>query len=139
MKLNNRGWGLQAMLLCVLALMIALVIVAVLVNQLGEVLGIAKKPIESNITYVDLENRVVEGAKKYHDTYYSNMQEKEKITVTLKTLKNKKMIEDILDVKDNKPCTGYALFTLQNGKTSYHAYLKCSNYTTKGYLNDLDI
>lgn len=144
MKLNNRGWGLQAMLLCVLVLMIALIIIAVLVNQLGKVLGIETKPneptgVETKVTYADLENKAVEGAKKYHDKYYSDMLDREKITVTLKTLKNQSMLEDILDIKDKEQCSGYVLFTLQDGETSYQAYLKCSNYTTNGYLDYLDI
>lgn len=144
MKLNNRGWGLQAMLLCVLVLMIALVIVAILVNQLGKVLGIetnTKEPIptETKLTYTDLENRAVEGAKKYQDKYYSDILDGEKITVTLKTLRNQDMIEDILDIKSQEKCTGYVIFTLQNEKTDYYPYLKCDNYTTKGYLDYLDI
>lgn len=144
MKLNNRGWGLQAMLLCVLVLMIALVIVAVLVNQLGKTLGIQTKPnnptqTETKVTYTDLENRAIEGAKKYHDKYYSDMLDREKITVTLKTLKNQKMLDDVLDIKDKEICTGYVLFTLQDKEVTYQAYLKCSNYTTKGYVEHLDI
>lgn len=144
MKLNNRGWGLQAMLLCVLVLMIALVIVAILVNQLGKVLGIETNtkeptPTETKLTYTDLENKSIEGAKKYQDKYYRDMLDREKITVTLKTLKNQNMVEDILDIKDQTTCTGYVIFTLQNDKIDYFPYLKCSNYTTKGYLDYLDI
>lgn len=144
MKLNNRGWGLQAMLLGVLVLMIALIIVAILVNQIGKTLGIESNPkeptgVETKLTYTDLENKAIEGAKKYHDKYYSDMQEKEKITVTLKTLKNHSMLDSIVDIKDNEDCTGYVIFTLQNEKIDYYPYLKCSNYTTKGYLDYLDI
>lgn len=144
MKLNNRGWGLQSMLLCVLVLMIALIIVAILVNQLGRVLEIetnTKEPTstETKLTYTDLENKAVEGAEKYHDKYYSDMQEKEKITVTLKTLKNHNMIDSIVDIKDNENCTGYVIFTLQDEKIDYYPYLKCNNYMTKGYLDYLDI
>ena len=31
--LNNRGWGLQAMLICVLILMLALIVVAILIDS----------------------------------------------------------------------------------------------------------
>lgn len=142
MKLNNRGWGLQAMLLGILVLMIALIIVAVLVNQLGKTLGIESKDPEEMgtvITYKDLENKAIEGAKKYQDKYYSDMQEKEKITVTVKTLKDHNMLDDIVDINDKKECTGYVIFTLQNETVEYYPYLRCSHHTTKGYLEHLDI
>lgn len=144
MKLNNRGWGLQAMMICVLVLMIALVIIAVLVKQLGATLGIEKKPIdkapnEIQESYKDLENKAIIGAKKYHDKYYSDMQDKEKVTVTLKSLSNYNMIDDIFDLKDNQKCSGYVVFTLENKEVLYYAYLNCSNYMTKGYLSQLDV
>ena len=43
-KLNNRGWGIQAMMVCVLVLMIALVVIAVLVDKtFGDIVS----PIET--------------------------------------------------------------------------------------------
>lgn len=141
MKLNNRGWGLQAMMICVLVLMIALVIVAVLVNKVLEPILGSSEPVEkTQTTYQDLEQMLVDGSKKYQARYYDDLVHGEKITVTVKTLQREKMIDTITDIKDDSViCTGYVIFTLEN-EIKYYPYLKCgSNYTTKGYLNQFDI
>ena len=166
-KLNNRGWGLQAMMICVLVLMIALVIIAVLIQKtFGDMLNINGEPstsINSNknntdkndnkndnkndknekptkLTYSDLENKVTSAAKKYQKENYDDILDGEQISVTVKTLKREKLLEDIKDAQDSKTsCTGYALFKRKNDEITYKAYIKCNNYTTDGYMEYLDI
>lgn len=120
MKLNNRGWGLQAMLSIVLILMLALILVVILIEKnFGELVG-------GEATSVKLEEKVVTATKKYQKKYYSDATEQHKVTV-------EKLIEEgMLDKLSYKgtACTGYANFT----QNEYHAYVKCgSKYTTKGY------
>lgn len=159
-KLNNRGWGLQAMMICVLVLMIALVIIAVLIQKtFGDMLNIngvppttvdnstnnkdenKDKPTKpTKLTYSDLENKVTSAARKYQKENYDDILDGEQISVTLKTLKREKLLEDIKDIQDNKTsCTGYALFKRKDDEITYKAYIKCSNYTTDGYMEYLDI
>lgn len=152
-KLDNKGWGLQAMLACVLVLMIALVIISVMVNKTFEdLLPSPQNPSSSEstkddvnnedkkLTYIDMENLVIAAAKKYQKKYYSDMLDGEKISVTITMLKNEKMLLDnIKDVKDDEVCSGYAIFKLKNGNINYSAYLNCSNYKTDGYNEIYDI
>ncbi len=150
-KLNNRGWGLQMLLACILVLMIGLVIVSALVNKN---FGYLFQPIDSSNeeskepskddeqptkTYEQLETSVKEATKKYQAKYYSNILDGEKITVTINQLIKEKLIDKIVDIKDNKVCTGYGQFILKNNTITYEAFLNCSNYQTLGYNEIYDI
>lgn len=144
MKLNNRGWGLQAMLAGVLVLMIALVIIAVLVNKtFGDIMPSVND--ENNydnvnqdieLKYSELEDKVLEAAKTYQKRYFNDISDGEIITVSIKKLQERGLINNITDIKDpNISCTGYATFKKQDD-IIYNAYIKCgSNYQTVGYQN----
>lgn len=152
MKLNNRGWGLQAMLVGVLVLMIALVIIAVLIqktfNDIMEPINNENHYSENESkdetkygSYEEIENAIVSAAKKYQKEYYSNILDGEKISVTLKNLQEEKLIGEITDIKnDNVVCSGYAIFINADNKIIYNAYIKCGdNYETIGYQDFYDM
>ena len=152
MKLNNRGWGLQAMLVGVLVLMIALVIIAVLIqktfNDIMEPINNENHYSENESkdetkygSYEEIENAIVSAAKKYQKEYYSNILDGEKISVTLKNLQEEKLIGEITDIKnDNVVCSGYAIFINDDNKIIYNAYIKCGdNYETIGYQDFYDM
>ena len=145
-KLNNRGWGLQVMLACILVLMLSLVIVAVLIeNTFGDVFN----PIDENnpsseisrpddedlgeSTYSELEGLVLEATKRYQAKYHSDILEGERISVSIERLINEELLDEITDIKDGSSCTGYGLFALSDDEITYNAYLNCSNYQTTGY------
>lgn len=150
-KLNNRGWGLQVMLACILVLMLGLVIVAILIQRdFGDLLDPVGDNSGSDVsrpnnneddeierpefkTYAELEKMVLEATKVYQREYYANILDGEKISVTIKQLINEKLIDEINDIEDGTACTGYGLFTLNDGKITYDAFLNCSNYQTIGY------
>lgn len=154
MKLNNRGWGLQAMMAGVLILMMFLVIVAVLIQKTFEDI---MEPInnenhysetedknETEIkydSYEEIENTIINAAKKYQKEYYSDILDGEKISVTLKNLQEEKLIGEITDIKnDNVVCSGYAIFINDDDKIIYNAYIKCGdNYETIGYQDFYDV
>lgn len=152
MKLNNRGWGLQAMLVGVLVLMIALVIIAVLIqktfNDIMEPINNENHYSENESkaetkydSYEEIENAIISAAKKYQKEYYSNILDGEKISVTLKNLQEEKLIGEITDIKnDNVVCSGYAIFINDDNKIIYNAYIKCGdNYETVGYQDFYDM
>ncbi len=148
MKLNNRGWGLQAMLAGVLVLMIALVIIAVLVNKTFDNIMPSindennyesvnqDTETDTKLKYSDLEDKVLEAAKVYQKRYYNDIPKGDAITVSIKKLQENGLIDNIADIKDpNINCLGYATFEKQDDIV-YRAYIKCgSNYQTVGYQN----
>ena len=134
-KLNNRGWGLQAMMAGVLVLMIALIITSVLIEKVFN--DMTDSPSDnSNITEKP-ENE----ENKY--TTYSEIEKDvvKKISVTIKNLQSDKLLPEIKDIKDeNIICSGYAIFKNKDDNITYHAYIKCgSNYETIGYQEFYDM
>ena len=155
MKLNNRGWGLQAMMAGVLILMMFLVIVAVLIQKTFEDImepinnenhyseNDNKNDTESTSkydSYEEIENAIITASKKYQKEYYNDILDGEKISVTLKNLQEEKLIGTIKDIKDSDvSCSGYAIFINDDNKIIYNAYIKCGdNYETIGYQDFYD-
>lgn len=150
MKLNNRGWGLQAMLAGVLVLMIALVVISVLINKaFADIMepidhGHQSSEEESDQkykSYEEIEDAIITASKKYQKKYYSDILDGEKISVTLKNLQEEKLIGIINDIKDSDvSCSGYAIFINDDNKIIYNAYIKCEdNYETIGYQDFYDV
>ena len=112
--LNNRGWGLQLMMVFILILMLALVIISVLSNKLNKAF---------NEEYVKYEEEIVVSAKNYFE-----------LNKDLELVTIKKLIDDkYLNNKKELNCTGYVIKSI-----SYKAYIKCDNYTTVGYSRGYD-
>lgn len=125
--MNNKGWGLQAMLILSSILIIALFIVVIIVNTNLRFLR-SNKSEEFMQQYKMYENRLTENAKKYiADNSVDTTREK---FVSYKTLLNEKYIEKFIDPNTNLECNGYVSVKDNN----YRPYLKCSlSYKTSGY------
>lgn len=123
--LNNRGWGIQAMMVFIMVLMISLVVSYI----------IAQKTF-SNFTsskYQNNEKQVISALKKYKKENSLNISSGEEIIITIKKMKNFGLL------KNFDKCTGYGLYKIDNDKSIYKAYIKCgSQYITDGYLSYLD-
>ncbi len=80
--------------------------------------------------YKELENKLVEAEKKYADAHFAYPE-----TGIVKTDANTLIEEGFLDnLKINdKECTGYATVGHDSVAFEYKGYVKCDNYTTKGY------
>jgi len=120
LKLNNRGWGLQAMMVLVLVLMIALILVAIMIEKnFGNIVG-------NDSHTIKLEERAVTAAKKYQKKYPVDNNEQQRVSI--EKLIDEKLLDKLY--YEGTSCTGYVNYT----ENDYHAYIKCgSKYTTKGY------
>ena len=119
--LNNKGWGLQALMLCIIILMFALVIAYSIADK---TFGL------SDTQYHRKEAQVVEAIKKYKKKNKIVVEQDEEKVITIKTLKETNILKNI-------NCTGYGIYSKKE-KDTYKAYIKCDNYTTDGYLEYLD-
>lgn len=116
--MNNRGWGLQAMLGMVLILMTVLIVTSIVVNS-------KLKHVFNDVTYSDLETRVEVALKEYEDIDY--------LKVNVETLQKENLLEPLID-KNNNTCEGYGIIEKKDGKIVRKAYIKCGeDYKTKGY------
>lgn len=138
MKLNNRGWGIQAMMVMTLILMLCLIFVGVMIQRnFGTIIKTPNsndKEETQQLTYKDIEEEIKKASIEYQKTNYSDMLDGEKITVTLTMLENKGLITKVYDIKDSSiKCKGYGLFYKKNDKIDYEGYLSCGEYKTENY------
>ena len=130
MKIDNRGFGIQSMMIAVLVLMMCLVLMSAFANKVFN--NISNE--ETNSTdYIEIEEKVEQATKKYQQKYYNNILDGDEIKVSLKSLQNEGFI-DILKDNKNNICDGYAYIIGKENKVIYNAYIRCSNeYKTKGF------
>ncbi len=148
--MNNRGWGLNVMLVFTGILLLALIIVIVEIQNNFKKLEANYEENSSQTeesikptytTYEDIEFALIKSAGSYVRKYYSeDFLEGDYITVPLSVLQKEKFIGPIYDIKDETTaCTGYVGFIKQEGIIDYEPYIKCGkNYTTKGYIERHD-
>ncbi len=155
MKLNNRGWGLQELLVGLGVLFFCLLLIVSLINrnfkQLGDTLNrensqtTNQRPVTEEKefqSYKDIEASLTKAAREYNeDIYGDDLQEGDNITVTVRSLIREQYLEKIVDLEDEDiTCSGYVTFSKRGNHVSYSPYLKCgSHYQTNGYLERLDV
>lgn len=163
-KLNNKGWGLGAMIAFLGVFILAILIIVIQSNRLGIAGGQVSKPIPTktpNVTstptpsikptskpdatakpkptynYAELENLVEKSSVKYQEKYYPKLVKEDSVYVTVKKLLEEKYLADLIDT-DGNFCTGYV--KISNMETiKYKAFIKCGTYQTEGYLDYLDL
>jgi hypothetical protein len=125
--MNNKGWGLQTMLILSSVLIIALFVSVLIVITNVRIL-MPNNNEEFLSQYKLYESKLEEFAKEYvADT---NPDTRKDINVTYKTLLDNKYVEKLIDPYNNLECNGYVI--VRNNE--YKPYLKCGlNYRTSGY------
>lgn len=103
-------------------------VIVVIILALLTYLGLKLTEIDNE--YVKLEDKLVEVAEKYIDAKFLYPKDDNIAKVTTKELFDDKYL-DSLEYKGDT-CTGYVTIKL-DGVYKYEAYIKCKNYTTKGY------
>ena len=130
--LNNKGWGLGVFLVFIGVFFVAIILVTYVANKNGMGSG-TNYYFENNNTllkkYKEYETIIKERAIVYQEQNYSFIDDGDIFYVNI----NK------LDVSDTikSDCDGYAKIGKENGIYIYEPYLKCGNYTSNGYLNNL--
>ena len=91
-------------------------------------LGFMLKAQDAN--YVKLENKILDSAKKYIDAKFLYPEGSNVLKVTKEDMIENGFLDELKYGDDT--CAGYVTVKL-NGAYKYKAYIKCKNYTTKGY------
>ncbi len=103
-------------------------VIVIVVIGLLTTLGFMIK--RQNKDYVALENKLLDSAKRYVDTNFLYPEGKNVLKVTSSELIKTKFLDELK--VNNDTCTGYV--NVHNETVyKYEAFIKCSNYTTKGY------
>lgn len=80
--------------------------------------------------YEKLEEKLLDSAKKYVDTNFLYPEGKQTLKVTSTELIEKDFLDELRFKND--VCTGYVKVYNDN-VYKYDVFIKCNNYTTKGY------
>ena len=140
--MNNKGFGLPELLLFVGISLFSLIAIAIYINTNLSNKKIIDKPsydtledltpanIEVPKEYKELENKLKEASLKY------NKQNNETIIISLKKLKEAKILNNLTDPFDNQiSCNGYVIVN----KGKYTPYINCSGmYATKDYNTNFE-
>ena len=109
-------------------MVIWLILIAILVGGLT-VIGLKIK--NDNKEYKTLEKKMTDVAKAYYGEIPGLLKDNE--TISLQDLSD---YDNTLTNKVNEEeCNGYVKTTSNMGIFEYKAYIKCNEYTTKGYVN----
>lgn len=103
-------------------------VIVVIILALLTYLGLKLTEIDNN--YGEIEKKLVDSAEKYVDAKFLYPLGDNVTKVTSDELIENGYLDN-LQYEDDV-CTGYVLITL-DGAYKYDAYIKCKNYTTKGY------
>ena len=143
MKLDNKGWGMNTLIILICVIVVALLISTFFAIRLNKMIGNQNNKSEQKVEqaiskavkdyYIIRQNRMTEAAEEYI--------KKEQITITknktkiyLSTLVSKGYTNEITDYESGRKCDGYSIaYKNPNDITIIDSYLNCDNYKTKGY------
>ena len=138
-KIDNKGWGLNTLLICIVIILLALVVsgyyIFVLYNSLNKQLEVVDnntKEVIEDITpyYIDILNNMDTATINYVKDYNIPIAVDQELSINLDTLTSLNYLNNVNDKKTNNKCNGY---TLIDSNYNTKSYLKCDNYTSKGY------
>ncbi|HCY44950.1 MAG TPA: hypothetical protein DHU33_05950 [Firmicutes bacterium] len=142
MKLNNKGWSLNTLLICIAVFCIALLLSVFYVYRLGTQLKKSLSQTDQDNTKqnetipntykTDLEN-ISNATTEYLTTENKEVQENETLIININDLIEKGYISEIKDHENNTSCNAYSLVTNKNSAYNIKPFINCENYTTEGY------
>ena len=140
MKIDNKGWGLNTMLIMVCVIVVFLLIATYFAIRLNSMMGNSNNKSEETVQkivnqsyYISKVNEMTDAAQKYiYDKDIKLSTNKTKISMA--TLVGSNYMDTIKDSITGKSCYGYSIayYDVNNIKI-IKSYIKCDNYESKGY------
>lgn len=144
MKLNNHGWELPKLLICVCIILVALSLAALSTLRYNSFMNgnntkttdETKKVLDSAAKnyYSEKAGLLSNAAQKYinNENIIIDIGDYKKIDIS--TLKDNGYITSINDYYTGNSCNGYAMVTKNtSGILDIDSYINCDNYKTEGY------
>ncbi|MBR1416700.1 MAG: hypothetical protein IJ572_02660 [Bacilli bacterium] len=140
MKIDNKGWGLNTMLIMVGIILIALLAVTFFSIRLNNLLGNENNESENKIQnaindsyYTNKVSEISSAMGRYINDMDISLSSTP-ISIDINTLISHDYLTPITDYISNNRCSGYSVAYLNNGNIRIiNSYIKCDNYTSKGY------
>lgn len=147
MKLNKNGWGFLEFFFFLIVFIVCLYVAFAGLKKLGLMdannqfinngstnnTTNNKKEEKPIISYPSLEEKLVNGTKKYIEEYYNNNLGLDTLNIRASQLKTSGHLEKLEDTK-GRACSGYVSVSKDvDGTIIYKPFLKCKEYETSGY------
>lgn len=138
MKLDNKGWGLATMLLCVGAILIFLLIAVFFSLRLNAMIeqNIIKNEdkIDYKYFYLDKINDITVATNNYLEDEEIELIHNSYVRVDLDTLVYLNYMRKVYDPISDEECSAYSISTLdENNIKDIKVFIKCDNYESEGY------
>ena len=138
--MDNKGWGLNTMILMVSVIVIALLIATFFSIRINALIGQENNETEKKVSkainetyYINQTNKVTLATENYideHDLIITDTP----LIIDINTLIAYEYIEPIKDYVTNNRCSAYSKAYLNKSNIRIiNSYIKCDNYETKGY------
>ena len=140
MKIDNKGWGLNTMLIMVCVIIVFLLLATYFAIRLNSIMGNKNNESENQVQkmvnqsyYINKVNDMTEAAEKFINDNEIKISDV-KFKVGMATLVNYNYMDYITDSITNNKCTGYSIaYYDANNIKIIRSYIKCDNYESKGY------
>lgn len=138
--LNNKGWGLSTLVICLAVILFFLLISFVsAINFNNKIESENKNETNSgdriidNEYYINLEKNMDQAAIKYINSNISDFENNETIMISAKRFIEYGYLENMIDLISKNECNGYSIIKNYNGTYKVTSYINCDNYKTDGY------
>ncbi len=140
MKIDNKGWGLNTMLIMVCVIIVFLFIATYFAIRLNSMLGNENNESEKNVQrivdqsyYISKANNMTEAAEKYIIDNEIKLSSNP-LRINMAILVNNGYMNPIKDSITNNNCRAYSeCYIDSNDIKIIKSYIKCDNYESKGY------
>ena len=140
MKIDNKGWGLNTMLIMVCVIIVFLFIATYFAIRLNSMLGNENNESEKNVQrivdqsyYISKANNMTEAAEKYIIDNEIKLSSNP-LRISMAILVNNGYMNLIKDSITNNNCRAYSeCYIDSNDIKIIKSYIKCDNYESKGY------
>lgn len=138
MKLNNKGWGISQMIALLGILFFFFLLSIVLIIRFAKEAYPSGLDVSNGYNdvaeYTSIEGEIEKAANKYINSKYSSISQMNDIIIPVDTLQQLGFYSNV----GHEDCDGYVISNIVNGSPVSEAYVKCSDYTTKGYHYEFD-
>ena len=140
MKIDNKGWGLNTLLIMICVIVVFLFIATYFAIRLNSMMGNKNNKSEEKVQrvvnqsyYINKVNELTEATEEYINDYDIKLTN-EKKKISMGTLVDYKYIDYIRDPVTNTKCNGYSIAYYNASDIKIiKSFIRCDNYESKGY------
>ena len=140
MKIDNKGWGLNTLLIMICVIIVFLLLATFCAIRLNTMMGNSNNKSEEKVQklvnqsyYINKVNEMTEATEKFINDKDIKLSST-KFKIGMESLVTYDYMDYITDSITNNKCYGYSVaYYDSNNIKIVRSYIKCDNYESKGY------